>query len=255
MNNILFAIHSSSLPLAGHQSRNARIKKRGTISSAWLEKCKPKLPVDTDHCVSHSSSLRGSRSEPENIHWDEEMSTTKEKNLDRENTCNTLSTTGKSEISCSNEDGKETSPNSFNVVGRNSKKKSSDGQSSANNLESAVDGSCKRNETVVTYKCKERGDVKCTTEELDLKVNNADESSRKTCTNGSDFVSVSNPITSNALREDAESVSVEESRDSPLEITRNKRKAGRDTIELEKPLKKLRYESDIDEEVCEESKE
>ena len=255
MNNILFAIHSSSLPLAGHQSRNARIKKRGTISSAWLEKYKPKLPVDTDHCVSHSSSLRGSRSESENIHRDEEISTTEEKNLDRENTCTTLSTTRRSEISCSNENDKETSQNSFNVVGRNSKKKNSDSKSNANNLESAVDGICERDETVVTYKCKEREDVKCTTEELDLKVNDAGESSRKTCTNGSDFVSVSNPIMSNALGEDAESSSLEDSRDSPLEITRNKRKAGRDATDLEKPRKKLRCESDFDEEVCEESKE
>ena len=255
MNNILFAIHSSSLPLAGHQSRNARIKKRGTISSAWLEKCKPKLPVDTDHCVSHSSSLRGSRSEPENIHWDEEISTTEEKNLDREKTCNTLSTTGKSEISCSNENDEEISQNSFNVVGRNSKKKSSDSKSNANNLEGAVDGICKRDETVAMYKCKEREDEKCTTEEVDLKVSDADETSRKTCTNGSDFVSVSNPIMSNALGDDAESASVEDCRDSPLEITRNKRKAGRDATDLEKPRKKLRCESDIDEEVCEESKE
>ena len=231
------------------------MKKRGAISSAWLEKYKPKLPVDTDQCESHSNSLRGSRSESENIHWDEEMSTTEETNLDKENTCNTLSTTGKSEISCSNENDKETSLNSFNVMGRNSKAKSPDSKSNASNLESAVDGNCKRDKTVVTSKCNEKEDKKCTTEELDLKVIDADDSSKKSCTSGSDFVSVSNPILSNALGEDAESASVEDSRDSPLEITRNKRKAGRDATELEKPRKKLRCESDIDEKICEESKE
>ena len=113
MNNILFVIHSSSLPLTGHQSRNVRMKKRGAISSAWLDKYKPKLPLDTDHCVSHSNSLRGSKSESENIHWDEEMSTTEEKNLDREDTDNSFSTTGKSEILSSNENDKETLQNSF----------------------------------------------------------------------------------------------------------------------------------------------
>lgn len=251
MKIILFVIHSSSLPLASHQSRNIRIKKRGTISSAWLEKYKPKLPVDTDHCVSHSNSLRESNSESENIHRDEEMSTTEEK----KNACNTLSITGKSESSYSNENDKETSQNSFNVVGRNTKMKSPDSKSKANNLMSAVDGSCKRDETVITYKCNEREDEKYTTEELDLKVSDAEESTRKSCANGSDFVSVSKPIMSNGLGEDAESASVEDSRDPPLEITRNKRKAGRDTTEVEKPRKKLRCESDIDEEVCEESKE
>ena len=255
MKNILFVMHSSSLPLAGHQSRNVRFKKRGTISSAWLEKYKPKLPLDTDHCVSHSNSLRGSESESENIHCDEEMSTTEKKNLDRENTCNTLSTTGKSEISCSNENDMETSQNSLNVVGRNAKVKSPDIKSKANDLKSAVDGICKRDKTVVTYKCKEREDEEYATEELDAKVSDEDESSRKSCTDGSDFVCVSKPIMSNGLGEDAESASVEDSKDSPLEITRSKRKAGSDTTELEKPRKKLRCESDIDEEVCEESKE
>lgn len=251
MKIILFVLHSSSLPLASHQSRNIRIKKRGTISSAWLEKYKPKLPVDTDHCVSHSNSLRESNSESENIHRDEEMSTTEEK----KKACNTLSTIGKSESSYSNENDKETSQNSFNVVGRNTKMKSPNSKSKANNLMSAVDGSCKRDETVITYKCNEREDEKYTTEELDLKVSDAEESTRKSCANGSDFVSVSKPIMSNGLGEDAESASVEDSRDPPLEITRNKRKAGRDTTEVEKPRKKLRCESDIDEEVCEESKE
>lgn len=247
-------MHSSSLPLSGHQSRNVRIKKRGTISSAWLEKYKPKL--DTDHCVSHSNSLRESKSESENIHFDEEMSTSEEKNSDRENTCNTLWTSRQSEISCSIEKYKETSQNSFNVVEKNTKKKSPEIKSNVNNLKSAVDGSCKRDhETVVTYKCKEREDEKYTNEELHLQVSDADESSRKSCASGSDFVSLSNPIMSNALGEDAESASIEDSRNSPLEVTRNKRKAGRDTMELEKPCKKLRCESDIDEEICEESKE
>ena len=118
-------------------------------------------------------------------------------------------------------------------------------KSNANNLKSAVDGSCKRDETVVTSKCKEKGE-KCATEELHLKISDADDSSRKSCTSGSDFVSVSNLIMSNTLGEDAESASVEDCRDSPLEITRKKRKAGGDTIELEKPCKKLRCESDID---------
>ena len=254
MKNILFVIHRSSLPLSGHQSRNVRIKKRGTISSAWLEKYKPKL--DTDHCVSHSNSLRESNSESENIHCHEEMSTTEENNLDRENTCNTLSTTEKNEISCSTENDEETPLNSLNVARRNTKKKKPEIKLNANNLKSDMDGSCKRDDkTVATYKCKEREDEKYTNEELHLKVSDADESTRKSCTNGSDFVSVSNPIMSNALGEDAESAFIEDSRDSPVEITRNKRKAGRETSELEKPRKKLRCESDNDEEICEEIKE
>lgn len=231
-----------------------RIKKRGTISSAWLEKYKPKL--DTDHCVPHSNSLRESESESENTHCDEEMATTEEKKSEKENTCNTLSTSRQSEISCVIEKDKESSQNSFNVVGRNKQMKSPEIKSKANNLNNTVDGSYKRDDkTVVTYNCKGREDEKYTNKELHLKVSDADESSRKSCTIDSDFVSVSNPIMSNALGEDAESASIENSKDSPLEITRHKRKAGRETTELEKPCKKLRCESDIDEEICEESKE
>ena len=238
MKNILFFIHSSSLPLSGHQSSNVRIKKRGTISSAWLEKYKPKL--DTDHCMSHSHSLRESKSESENIHCEKEMATSEKKKSERENTCDT----------CSIEKDKETSQNSFIVVG------SPEIKSKRNNLNNAVDGICKKNDkTVLTYKCKEREDEKYTNEELHLRVSDADESSRQSCTVGSDFDSVSNPIMSNAFGEVAESTSIEESGDSPLKITRNKRKAGRDTTELEKPHKKLRCESDIDEEICEENKE
>ena len=244
MKNILFVIHSSSLPLSGHQSRNVRIKKRGTISSAWLEKYKPKL--DTDHCMSHSNSLRDSKYESENIHCEEEMASTEENKSERENTCNT----------CSIEKDKEMSQNSFIVVGRNTKMKSPEIKSKTNNLNNSVDENCKKNDkTVVTYKCKEREDEKCANEEPHLMVSDADESSRQSCTVGADFVSVSNPIMSNAFGEVAESTSIEESGDSPLKITRNKRKAGRDTTELEKPHKKLRCESDIDEEICEESKE
>lgn len=254
MFNILFVIHSSNVPFSGHQSRNVRIKRRGAISSAWLEKYKPKLPEDTDHCVD-SHCLKENKSESEDILCDEEMSTTEEGNLDRENTCSTLSTIGQSEISFSAENDKEASQNSFNVEGRNRKKKCPEIKLKANNLGSAVDDSYKRDgKTVVTSKCKEREDEKYPNEDLHLMVSDAHELSRKSCTSGSDFVSVANPIVSNELVEDAESASIEDSRDSPLEITGNKRKASRETTELEKPHKKLRCESDIDGEICEESK-
>ena len=238
--------------MSGPQSRNVRIKKRGAISSAWLEKYKPKLLKDTDHCLD-LDSLKENKSESEDTHCDEEMFTTEKTNLEGENTCNTLSTKKQIEISCSIENDKETSWNSFNVEGRNAKKKSPEVKLRPNSPQSVVDESCKRDDkTVVTSKCKEK-DEKYPNEELHTKVSDPHKSSRKSCLGDSDFISVSNPIMSNAL-EDAEPPLIEDSRDSPLEITRNKRKAGRETTELEKPRKKFRCESDVDEEICEESK-
>ncbi|KAJ7385001.1 hypothetical protein OS493_018690 [Desmophyllum pertusum] len=75
---------SSSLLCTGHQSRNIRVKKRGAISSAWLEKYKPELPDDADHLVLPSDSLVENTSESENIFSDEKNSIAEEKGLDRE---------------------------------------------------------------------------------------------------------------------------------------------------------------------------
>lgn len=133
--------------------------------------------------------------------------------------------------------------------------KSFDGKLKVNNLMSVVDGSCKSDEIVITYKCNEREDEKYINEEFDLKVSDVEELIRKSCVNGLDFVFVLKFIMFNGLGEDIKFVFVEDFWDLFLEIIRNKRKVGRDIIELEKFRKKLRCESDIDEEVCEESKE
>ena len=195
-------------------------------------------------------SLKENTSESEDIYCDEEMFITEKTNLDRENTCNTLSTNGSSEISYSIKNDKETSQNSFHDEERNTKKESPDIELKPNSPRSVVDESCQRDyKPVVTSKCKEREGEKNPVKDPHLIVSDPHEPSKRGCTSGSDFVPISKPITSNALGQDPE-----ESRDSPLEITRNKRKASKETTGLEKPCKKLRCEDDVDEVICEESK-
>ena len=248
INILLFLLNRSSLPFSGPQSKNARIKKRGVISSAWLEKCKPKLIEDTDHNV---DSLKENASESEDIHCDEEMFTPEKTNLDRENTCNTLSTNGNTEISYSIKNDNETSQNSFHDEERNTKKDSPDIELKPNSPQSVADEGCQRDDKpVVTSKCKEREGEKHPVKDPHLMVSYPHEPSKKSCKSSSDFVSISKPIMPNTLEDNSE-----ESRDSPPEITRNKRKAaGNETTELEKPCKKLRCENNVDEVICEESK-
>ena len=194
--------------------------------------------------------LKENTSESEDIHCNEEMITTEKTNLDRENTCNTLPNNGKSEISYSIKNDRETFQNSFHDEERDTKKESPDIELKPNSPQSVVDESCQRDDKpVVTSKCKEREGEKNPVKDPHLIVSDPHEPSKKGCTSGSDFVPISKPITSNTLGQDPE-----DSRDSPLEITRNKRKASKETTGLEKPCKKLRCEDDVDEVICEESK-
>lgn len=252
----LFVIGSSSLLCTGHQSRNIRVKKRGAISSAWLEKYKPELPDDADHLVLPSDSLVENTFESENILSDEKNSIAEEKGLDRENT--TLSTTGQSKISCISGDDEEISQNSITVEERNGRKKSPKIKTKTNILASANEDTCshkREDNTVVTSKPKEREEKKCPNEDLHLKVSDSHQKSRKSCTSVSDLVTVSNPImSSNDFGKDTESALIEDATDSPQEIVRNKRKANGKNTEMEKPCKRFRCESNAEEEICEEGK-
>jgi len=89
-------INRSSVPFSGYQARSTRVKKRGAISSAWLDKYKPELPEDSQHSVLHSDNLVENESEPENILTNEGKSS--EKGLNKEK--KSLLTTGQSESSC-----------------------------------------------------------------------------------------------------------------------------------------------------------
>ena len=250
----LFVIGSSSLLCTGHQSRNIRVKKRGAISSAWLEKYKPELPDDADHLVLPSDSLVENTSESENIFSDEKNSIAEEKGLDRENT--TLSTTGQSKISCISGNDEEISQNSITAEERNGRKKSPKIKTKTNILASANEDTCshkREDNTVVTSK--EREEKKRPNEDLHLKVNDSHQKSRKSCTSVSDVVAVGNPVmSSNELGKDTESALIEDATDSPQEIVRNKRKANGKNTEMEKPRKRFRCESNAEEEICEESK-
>lgn len=247
--NFLFVICSSSLLCSGHQSRNVRVKKRGTISSAWLEKYKPEFPEDTDNKKLHSARLVENKSDSVNIPPDKQMSIAEEKSLDTKN--NTLSTTGQSVVSCFSGNDKGTSQSSI-VEGRNSKKNDPEINFKTNNLGSAKLEICKMDDkTVLTSKSKERQERKYQNEDLHLKVSDRHEAPRKSCTSGSDLVVDS--VMSNEPEKDFELAPFEDSRDSLQEITGNKRKADKETTGLEKPHKKFRCESD-NEDVCEESK-
>lgn len=252
----LFVIGSSSLLCTGHQSRNIRVKKRGAISSAWLEKYKPELPDDADHRVLPSDSLVENTFESENILSDEKNSIAEEKGLDRENT--TLSTTGQSKISCISGDDEEISQNSITVEERNGRKKYPKIKTKTNILASANEDTCshkREDNTVVTSKPKEREEKKCPNEDLHPKVSDSHQTSRKSCTSVSDLVTVGNPImSSNDFGKDTESALIEDATDSPQEIVRNKRKANGKNTEMEKPCKRFRCESNAEEEICEEGK-
>ncbi|KAL9975921.1 hypothetical protein ACROYT_G013140 [Oculina patagonica] len=242
----------SSLLCSSHQSRNVRVKKRGAISSAWLEKYKPELPEDTDKNKLHSARLVENKSDSVNISPDEQMSTAEEKSLDREN--NTLSTTGQSVVPCISENGKETSGNSI-VEERNSKKKDPEINFKTNNLGSAKEEICKmvdKTKTDVTSKSKEREEKINQNKDLHLKVSNRCEAQRKSCTSDPDLFAT--PIVSNESEKDIELTPFEDSGDFPQEVTRNKRKADNETTGQEKPHKKFRCESDNEDEICEESK-
>ena len=76
---------SSSFLLPNHQSRNVRFKKRGAISSAWLQKCKPELPPNEDHQVLNLDELQENLFESENIPSNEQANIAIEKVLDKEN--------------------------------------------------------------------------------------------------------------------------------------------------------------------------
>lgn len=248
----LFVICSSSILCSSHQSRNVRVKKRGAISSAWLEKYKPELPEDIDNKELLSDSLVENKSDSVNVLSDEQMSNAEEKSLEREN--NTLSTTGQSVVSCISENDRGTSQNSI-VEGGNSKKKDHEINFKTNNLGSAKEEICKmddKTETNVTSKSKEREEKNYPNKDLHLKVSGRHEAPRKSCTSGSELVA--DPFMSNDSEKDMILAPFEDSRDPLQEITGNKRKAEKETTGLEKPHKKLRCESDNEDEICEGSK-
>ena len=272
---ILFVIHSSSL-LSGHQSRNVRVKKRGAISSAWLEKYKPEIPQDTDNSNLHPDNLAENKSDSVNMFADEKMSTTEEKSLNIEN--NTLSTTMQSEISCISDSDKDIFKKSTAEVRNYSKKKNPEINFKTNDMGSPEeDRTCKmdeKTETDVTSKSKEREEKKNSNQDLNLKVADRHEAARRSCASSSADPVVTNEtekvmeqgcasicrsdlaadtIVSNESKKDVEWVQFEDSRDSLQQVIRNKRKADKEAAELEKPHKKLRCDNDNEDDNCKES--
>lgn len=275
---ILFVIHSSSLLCSGHQSRNVRVKKRGAISSAWLEKYKPEIPQDTDNSNLHSENLVENKSDSVNIFDDEKMLTTEKKSLNREN--NTLLTAVQSEISCVSDSDKDTFEKSTVEVRNSSKKKNPEINFKTNDLGSPEeDRTCKmddKTEANFSSKSKERKEKKYSNKDPNL-VSDRHEASRRSCASSSDCAAdafVTNdreevmeqgcasicrsdlafdPIVSNESERDMEWVQFEDSRDSFQQVIRNKRKVDKEAAELEKPPKKLRCDNDHEDDNCEES--
>ena len=225
------------------------------ISSAWLEKYKPELPEDKENNKLLSDSLTENTCKHDSVHIlsDEQISIAEDKSFSSEN--NTLSTTGQSVVSCISENDKEISQNAVTVQGRNREKNCSEIKFMTNNLESVKEYSCKMDDkpvTDATSMSKQSEEKKYPNEDVHVKVSDSCEAQSKSRTRGS--VRVADPVLSSELREDTESAFIKDSRDSPKDIMRNKRKVDRETTELEKPHKKFRCEIDNEEEICEERK-
>ncbi|PFX35000.1 ATP-dependent DNA helicase Q4 [Stylophora pistillata] len=237
----------SSLLLPNRQSRNVQFRKRGAISSAWLEKCKPELPLNEDHQVLSVSGLQENFLELENSPSNMQTPIAKGKVLDREN-C-TFSRKSEINVDALSEIGNETH---MNVAKHSIGRKISPGTGfKAYNKGSAQEPSNKENIKTVASKYKERESKTYLNGTQHLKVRDLPQTSQEKCLAGS--VSAADPFKLDhmEMKRDPPERSVEASQ----EIPNHKRKADERTLRnLEKPHKKLRCENDYDEQVHEEGK-
>lgn len=246
-------IRRSSVLFPCHQARNTRVKKRGVISSAWLEKYKPELPKDLHHdSILQSGNLVENESEPETVHADEHNSA--EKRLNNEN--NTLPATRQSGSSCLSVEeagyDKENSLCNASITEDTIKTtKTLEVELFSGKQECTKEECLKSKDTVSKSKERERNfDKGSLTDNLHLNITDSHPTSNKRCASTSETFVVTKPVVSNESKQGADP----ESSDSLQEIAAAKRKAEERTIELEKPCKKLRIESDDEEAICNESK-
>ena len=247
-------INRSSVPFSGYQARSTRVKKRGAISSAWLDKYKPELPEDSQHSVLHSDNLVENESETENVLTKECKSS--EKGLNKEK--KSLLTTGQSESSClsveETENKEKPSQNASSAEERNKTKKSPEVKLMPDSQKSTKEKTFKsKNEVSLKSKQREERkhfDSESSNDDLQLKATNSCQASKKSSTTVSDSFVVFNQVVSNNFEEGREL----DPGDSTQETASSKRKAKERTTELEKPCKKFRTESDNEELIGDEGK-
>ena len=232
----LIIIIRSGLLFPSHQARNIRVKKRGVVSSTWLEKYKPVLPDDLHHSNVCSDSLVGNEPESDNFVTNGLNST--EKGLNDEN--NTIRTAGACENSCLlvQEPGyaMESCQNSSITVERDETMKSPK-VNSMTNIQGGNGETSVNRKGLVPLKTKQREQNKnldYLNDDLHPKATDSCAASKMRCTGVSESVTSTKTI---------------DSMDFPHEIVRNKRKAEGRTTELEKPSKKFKTESENEEEV------
>ena len=231
------------------------MKKRGVISSTWLEKYKPELPDDAHHNNVCSDNLVENELESNNFVTNDHNST--EEGLNDGN--NTMSTAGSCESSCLSVEepgyyGMESCQISSIAVERNETMKSPEVNSMTNIQEGNEKTSVKKKD-VVPSKSKRREqnknlDNEYLNDDLHPKVTDSCQSLKMRCTVVSDSVTITKPISiSNEIVEGTDSM------DFPQEIASNKRKAEGRSAEFEKPSKKFKTESENEEEMmCDVSK-
>ena len=194
------------------------------------------MPEDIDHQMLNSDNSVENKSELENMPSNEQVPIAGEQWVDKEN--GTLSSTGQCKINTISvsENDEEISQNTIIAEDTTGRKKS-------------PETNFKANKTIVS-KNKEKEGKKYPNVKHHSKVSDSHQTSQKSCTTGSAFVAdlaVSDPT-------EMETDAIAGSRDSAQEITGNKRKADGRIMELEKPHKKFRCESDGEEQVHEEGK-
>lgn len=242
----LIIIIRSGLLFPGHQARNTRVKKRGVISSTWLEKYKPELPDDSHHSNVCSDNLVGN--EPESDSFDINEHNFAENGLNDGN--NTMSTAGSCESSCLSIEepgyGMESCQNSSITVERNETMKSPEVNAVINIQDGNEETSVTRKD-VMPLKSKRREQNKnheYLNDNLLPKVTDTCQALKMRCTGVSDSVTITkSTIISNEL------IGGTDAMDCPQEIVSNKRKAEGRSTELEKPSKKFRTDGENEEEL------
>lgn len=236
-----------SVLLPGHQTKNTRAKKRGTISSAWLEKYKPELPNNAHHSEACTDNLV--KNEPESKNVPANKVKPVEKGLDDGN-----SSSGHIENSCLSIEGLDLVPDMINpqntsIEEGNNRKKSAEVKSVTKSQEYTKGRHS--NQEHVESESKQRDGEK----NFDDKRSNANPrlevsdlcqaSKKKICTDVLDSITVTKPIASTSVIERTDP----DPRDFLQEVVSKKRKDEGSTLDKEKPSKKLKIESDNEEEV------
>lgn len=234
-----------SVLLPGHQTKNTRAKKRGTISSTWLEKYKPELPSNAHHSEACTDNLVENEPESKNVPANKVKPV--EKGLDDGN-----SSSGHIKNSCLSIEGLDLVPDMINpqntsIEVGNNREKSAEVKSVTKSQE-CTKGRHSNQEHVESESKQSDGeknlDDKCLNGNPRLEVSDLCQASKK-CADVLDSITVTKPITSSSVIERTDP----DPRDFLQEVVSKKRKDEGSTLDKEKPSKKLKIESDNEEEV------